>query len=310
MAMNRVLDFPIRPRNPQFSRLWVCLTIATAVVAGACGSESTTSIVAPTEQKCQISVGQFTQSFTASGGTGQATISAARECSWTAASQAPWIALASPGEGTGSATLRFNVAANQVPQARSGALAVNDHQLRVAQEAAPCRFSVAPDARDLPAEGGEASVTVSTLGGCAWTASTTAPWIRLASGGGNGQGVLAFFAEVNTGAARTGTLVVAGQNVSVAQAAALPPTGPGPTPPPPGPGPAPTPVSLSGKVSGLAGDCPDLTFAVRGTRVVTRGSTVFVPQCRAIDKNAEVRVEGLREADGSVVATRVTVTDD
>lgn len=310
--MNRVLHvlLPLRPAG--FCRLPACLVVVAAGVASACGSESATSIVAPTEQKCQVSVSQFTQSFNASGGTGQATISAARECSWSAASQASWIALATPAAGTGSATLRFNVAANRVAQTRSGALAVNDQQLRVSQEAAPCRFTVVPGGRELPAQGGASSFSVSTLTGCSWTASTTAGWVHLASNGGSGEAALDFSVEPNPAGARTAAIQVAGQTVSVTQAAALvsppvPEPRPGPTP---APDPTPVPVSLSGKIAGLTGDCPALRFSIRGTEIVTDASTAFASSCGSLKRGTEVDVDGLRQADGTVVAIRVNAKKD
>lgn len=230
----------------------VSLVALAAALATGCGSAST-SVVAPTAQKCQISVTNFTQTFTASGGSGSATIEAARECTWSAASQAPWIALSSK-DGTGSGTLTFSVAANQAPQGRSGALNVNNQQLTVSQEPAPCRFSVSPLAQQVSAAGGTLSVAVSAMSGCTWTASSPTPWISLAGSGGNGSGTLVFTVAANPDAERTGTFVVAGQTVSVIQAAAAPTPTPGPTPPTPPPAPGcdftVTPAALSFAAAG------------------------------------------------------------
>jgi hypothetical protein len=63
---------------------------------------------------------------------------------------------------------------------------------------------------------------------------------------------------------------------------------------------------LEGAVSGLTGTCPSLTFTVQQTTVRTNSSTVFKDgPCTAITNGKRVEVEGTRQADGSIVATKV-----
>lgn len=59
---------------------------------------------------------------------------------------------------------------------------------------------------------------------CAWTATTSASWIRIKSGAsGNGDGKVEYRVDANpAAAARTGTVMIAGQTVTVSQAAAKP----------------------------------------------------------------------------------------
>ncbi|MGH9142177.1 MAG: BACON domain-containing protein [Vicinamibacterales bacterium] len=73
--------------------------------------------------------------------------------------------------------------------------------------------------------GGSGSVTVSASAAeCAWTASANVAWLTVTSGAsGAGNGTVAFTVAANTGAARTGTLTVGGQALTVSQAAAAPP---------------------------------------------------------------------------------------
>jgi len=74
------------------------------------------------------------------------------------------------------------------------------------------------------AAAGEAnSVTVTTASGCAWTTSSS-PWIATAPAGASGSGTatISFTVSQNTGAARSGSLSIAGQTLTVSQAAALP----------------------------------------------------------------------------------------
>jgi uncharacterized protein (TIGR03437 family) len=67
-----------------------------------------------------------------------------------------------------------------------------------------------------------ASLTVtSTTSDCQWTAVSNEPWILVSGGSaGSGNGTVTFTVGVNTGAARTGTITIAGQTVYVNQAAA------------------------------------------------------------------------------------------
>ena len=226
---------------PRFSTFLALAVLQVAALAAACSSAST-NIVAPTAQKCQISVSEFTRTFGAAGGSGTAAVSAERECSWTAATQTPWITVAT-AQGTGSGTLTYTVAPNQAAQGRSGALAVNNEQLTVSQEPAPCRFTVSPTTLQVDAAGGTFPVGVSTLSGCSWGAATGASWIRVDAASGSGSGGVSITVTPNTGPERSDTLSVAGQPVTVIQAAAIP--GPAPDPPTPGCSFALTPASLT-----------------------------------------------------------------
>ena len=81
----------------------------------------------------------------------------------------------------------------------------------------PCTFDVSPASLAVGSPGGTATVTVTTAGGCAWTSVSNAPWISIAGGAsGTGPGTVTITVAVNpaTGA-RTGTLTIAGQTVTV-----------------------------------------------------------------------------------------------
>lgn len=80
----------------------------------------------------------------------------------------------------------------------------------------PNVLSVAAEARSLAF-----SVVPQGSGGCGWTAASLAPWMTIkGSGSGNSfGGILLVDVSENSGNARTGTLVVAGQAITVNQAA-------------------------------------------------------------------------------------------
>ncbi len=92
-----------------------------------------------------------------------------------------------------------------------------------------CTFSISPQTQNVAAAGssGTIGVTVAAGQGCSWTASTATPWITITSGAsGQANGTVAYTVAANSGGARTGAITVAGQSVTVNQAAAGTP-GPG-----------------------------------------------------------------------------------
>lgn len=65
-------------------------------------------------------------------------------------------------------------------------------------------------------------------------------------------------------------------------------------------------AEAKGLISGLTGTCPSLTFTVGTTRVTTNGTTEFRGTvCAAVVNGARVDIQGTRQTDGSIVATKV-----
>jgi hypothetical protein len=63
---------------------------------------------------------------------------------------------------------------------------------------------------------------------------------------------------------------------------------------------------IEGSMGGLKGTCPSLTFGVNGFSIATNASTTFDgTACTAFKSGDKVNVKGLRQADGSVLATRL-----
>lgn len=69
-----------------------------------------------------------------------------------------------------------------------------------------------------------------------------------------------------------------------------------------------TEAEAEGKVSGVSGTCPTITFTIKTTKVTTTASTQFtgVP-CVQLTNGVSAEVTGTRHADGSITATRVSV---
>ncbi|MQA30720.1 MAG: hypothetical protein GEU82_12930, partial [Luteitalea sp.] len=150
-------------------------------------------------------------------------VAAAAGCTWTAASGVPWITVTSGATGSGNGTVGFSVAANP-GAARTGTLTIAGRTFTVTQTAAPaaCTYTITPAGQSLAAGGGAGTpVAVAAAAGCTWTAASGVPWITVTSGAtGSGNGTVGFSVAANTGAARTGTLTIAGRTFTVTQAAA------------------------------------------------------------------------------------------
>ena len=207
-----------------------------AALAGAalflwsCGSTSV-SVTAPTGAKCQVSAAASAESAPAAGTTGTLSITTNRDCTWTASSAAAWISITSNTSGQGDGTVSYRVCQNTDPVSRRGMLAVNDAQVMIAQDPAPCRFTVTPASSTVAAAGGALSAHVDAHSGCAWTAASQVDWIQVAAGAsGSGVGNVSLSVTANSGPARTGNVTVAGQTISIVQSA---PDTPSPGPPPP-----------------------------------------------------------------------------
>jgi hypothetical protein len=209
--------------------------LAFALAAG-CGSSADTSVTAPSDSKCQASVTGGPGSVAPSGGSVTLSVTAERECTWSAASQAPWIAITSAAGGQGAGTLTFRVDPNGDPVGRKGTLTVANHQLSVTQEPGTCRFEVSEPSAVVTAAGGQVTIDVRTSPGCAWTTAAPAGWAEVFPPSGRGNGEVQVNVVANAGQARTIHVTIASKVITVVQPAVGIPT------PTPIPLPTPTPI--------------------------------------------------------------------
>jgi hypothetical protein len=69
-------------------------------------------------------------------------------------------------------------------------------------------------------------------------------------------------------------------------------------------------VRVDGTVSGLGGACPDRTFTVAGTAIVTNSATRFEDgTCGTLQNGTWVEVRGTRQPNGTVLAARIDIDD-
>jgi hypothetical protein len=86
-----------------------------------------------------------------------------------------------------------------------------------------CSYSISPASLNIIAAGGAGNtISVTTQTGCSYTAISNDSFITITSGGNNsGNGTVGFSVAANTGAARTGTILVAGQTFAINQLAGV-----------------------------------------------------------------------------------------
>jgi hypothetical protein len=188
------------------------LTVAGQAVAISQGA-------APTA--CGFSLDPAARSVAAAGGASSIAVRAQNGCVWTGVSQVPWITITGGASGTGNGTVTLSVAPNTGPQ-RAGTVIVAGqiHTVTQASDAAPCAYAIAPSSFAAAAAGGTTTVAVTAQSGCGWTAATLAQWITVTSGAtGSGNGTVNLTIAANTGAARSGTLTIAGHTFTVTQVA-------------------------------------------------------------------------------------------
>jgi hypothetical protein len=168
---------------------------------------------------CTFTLSSGSATYAFNGGSGTIALSASSaNCPWSAVPSDPWITVTGAKSGTGSATISYAVAANPNP-GRSGTIAVGGQTFGISQSNG-CSYSVSPDSLDIPAAGGDSSLAITTSSLCFWASSSGDSWITVVSGDqGRGPGTTVLHFSVNTGAARQGFAIVAGNTVIVSQAA-------------------------------------------------------------------------------------------
>jgi len=204
------------PRSATIAVVGQTVTVNQAGTGGACSYEISPAIAsAPAEG---ISSGSLT-------------VTAPANCAWTATASPGWIEITSGASGAGNGTVRYSVAANAgstrtgsiTITGQTGAIGVIVKTHTISQAAAGgggCTYGIAPPSASVPAEGTvSGTIAVAATSGCGWTAASDSTWITItSSASGTGSGAVSYSVAANTGAARTGTITIAGQSHTVNQA--------------------------------------------------------------------------------------------
>ena len=110
---------------------------------------------------------------------------------------------------------------NQSALGRSTTISVGGQNFNIDQQGGSvCTFVVTPTYVTLGSGGGSARVVVNEPAACAWNAISNTSWVHVTAGADSfGNAAVALGIDANSGAARSGTLTIAGQTVSVSQGA-------------------------------------------------------------------------------------------
>ena len=276
------------------------VVLALCFLAHACGGGTTTEVTGgPDPVRCASDLTPTAASISADGGRTTVTVSAPRECTWSATTQAPWLEV-TPGAGQGNGSVVVAAASNAYARGRTAVVTINDRQFTLTQAARACRFALRPPSVSLGSSAASASVLVDASDGCAWQASTSDAWLRIhGSDMRIGPGALEFDVTANPGAQRQAIVRIADdQELTIVQAAA----GAAPVPGPPSPfGPA-APTNLAARA--ISDTSVELRWAVSDpaaeTHVYRDGAVVAV---KSVGVSSHVD-SGLRPATSYSYAVR------
>ncbi len=152
------------------------------------------------------------------------TVNAGIGCAWTVTNATSWITIQSGTSGTGTNSVNYTVTANLSSIARTGVVTIAGLAFTVEQDGAPCNYDIAPTLRGNHGSGALAlsnPIDIEAALDCAWTVINTNPWINFVqptSGVSTGQVRYSLLAN-RTPVRRTGDVLIAGQHLTVIQAA-------------------------------------------------------------------------------------------
>lgn len=180
-----------------------------------------------TAASCSYALSRDRQDVGSAGSSGSVDVSTAAECTWSAASNAPWVIITAGAQGSGNGTIEYSVAANGDIPGRDALITVADRTLAIRQagDVSRCEYVLTPVSFNVCMPNGTVHAALTTQASCPWTASTDSSWIALpGSESGSGSAVISIGHSENYDAPRDALVMVrwpaptAGQNIRLAQA--------------------------------------------------------------------------------------------
>ena len=196
----------------------IALGSAPAVVMLGCGTKS------PTGATCTIAISPAAVTHESGGGSASIAVTAPAGCAWTATTADSWIVIGS-GSGNGPGTVTYTVPSNSSSDSRSGTITVGTERYQITQRGQPatvCTYGVSPSSAEFTKDGGSGAFTVSAPEGCAWTATSNASWLTVATSSGQGAGMVSYSVARHTEAdSRNAAVAVADRTFAVRQSGDL-----------------------------------------------------------------------------------------
>lgn len=141
-------------------------------------------------------------------------------CTWQAFAT-PRVQLPAAASGTGPGTVSVSLPQNPANVPLTETVLVAGKSISIVQAPGNCTANLQPGTLEFGAQGGSLTVQVTASGSaCAWLPSASVAWIETTSAIGQGSGTyLARILPNTTGAARSGTVRLLGQTLTVTQLA-------------------------------------------------------------------------------------------
>ncbi len=179
-------------------------------------------VYAISQGACSYSLAVSNRLHTYLAQTGTVVVTAGAVCAWTVSNTNPWITLLPPPVTSGSQTLKYVLTANPTSNPRTATFQVAGFAFRIEQTGKPCLYELVADEASFPFAGGTGAVVIRAEPSCFWSVANLPPWISVTSGGsGEATGLVAYAVSPNTGAVRSTTFTVGGQDFYVVQASAV-----------------------------------------------------------------------------------------
>ena len=162
-------------------------------------------------------VDQSAFSFGPDGGLGIFNLSTEVNAAWRTVASDSWITVVQGQSGTGPSAVMIVTSPYSSPTGyRSGTVTIGSSVVQVTQIG--YEASVDPLVQAVPAGGSQNSVQVQVPIGAVWEAVSRTPWITLIGGQSrSGSGELSYIVAGNSGGPRSGTIIIAGKEVTISQ---------------------------------------------------------------------------------------------
>jgi RHS repeat-associated protein len=177
-------------------------------------------LITSEEKSCVPTLSPGGANLPQGGGTGSVNVSTSSGCSWMATSNAGWITVTSGSSGAGNGTVSYSVAENSGAQ-RSSTISINGQAFNISQSPNPasCSYSLNTPGVQVSDQAVSGSFTLTTGGGCPWTATSNASWLSVTSApSSTGSATINYSVAANSGQQRAGVITVGGQTFTVTQA--------------------------------------------------------------------------------------------
>lgn len=178
--------------------------------------DSTVIVARVPSSLCEFSTSPTSAHLPAEGGSGSVNVSAPAGCNWTAVSRVNWLEITGGNSGAGNATVTY--ATSGGTDGITGLLIIAEQAFPVHLGSDPCTYSVSPTNATWSSFGGIGGIGAQTDSGCGWSAASNDSWITITKiSRDSGNGGITYSVAPNSDPARTGTLTVAGQTVTIEQ---------------------------------------------------------------------------------------------